>query len=275
MAEAHGGTDASKGGADTPQDGANAPQGRANAPQGRAAVVTGGSRGIGRAIVRRLARDGADVVFGYAHDEEAAAEVVRTVAAEGGRAWALRADLAEPGAAERLMDQAQERLGGLDVLVNNAAARFAPTPLADLDDAQLDAVLAVNTRSAFATVRYAARRMRDGGRIVNISTANTVRPVPGIAAYAASKGALEQLTAVAAVELGPRGITVNTVSPGATDTDLLRGTNPPEALTRVAGLTPLRRLGHPEDIADVVAFLAGPDGRWVTGQNLRATGGLA
>ncbi|MFF2540958.1 glucose 1-dehydrogenase [Kitasatospora sp. NPDC058063] len=242
---------------------------------GKAAVVTGGSRGIGRAVVRRLARDGAQVVLGYAHDERAAAEVVRAVEAEGGRAWALRADLGEAGAAERLMAEAEERLGGLDVLVNNAAGSFTPTPLAELADADLDTLFTVNTRTAFTTVRYAARRMRDGGRIVNISTVNTVRPVPGIAAYAASKGAVEQLTAVAAVELGPRGITVNTVSPGATDTDLLRGTNPPEALDRVAGLTPLRRLGRPEDIADVVAFLAGPEGRWLTGQNLRAAGGLA
>ncbi|MEU4117588.1 glucose 1-dehydrogenase [Kitasatospora sp. NPDC028055] len=242
--------------------------------EGRAAVVTGGSRGIGRAIVERLAREGADVVLGYATDRAAAEAVVDAVAAGGGRAWAVPADLGEPGAAERLMAAAEERLGGLDILVNNAARSFTPTPLADLDDTAFDAVLAVNTRAVFATVRYAARRMRDGGRIVNISSVNTARPVPGIAAYAASKGAVEQLTAVAAAELGPRGITVNTVSPGATDTDLLRATNPPEALDRVAGMTPLRRLGQPEDIADVVAFLAGPDARWITGQNLRATGGL-
>ncbi|MEU4581327.1 glucose 1-dehydrogenase [Kitasatospora aureofaciens] len=242
--------------------------------EGKAAVVTGGSRGIGRAIVERLAREGADVVLGYANDRAAAEAVVGAVAAAGGRAWAVRADLGESGAAEQLMAAAEERLGGLDILVNNAAKSFTPTPLADLDDAAFDAVLSVNTRAVFATVRYAARRMRDGGRIVNISSVNTARAVPGIGAYAASKGAVEQLTAVAAAELGPRGITVNTVSPGATDTDLLRGTNPPEALERVAGLTPLRRLGQPEDIADVVAFLAGPDARWITGQNLRATGGL-
>ena len=242
--------------------------------EGKAAVVTGGSRGIGRAIVERLAREGADVVLGYANDRAAAEAVVGAVAAAGGRAWAVRADLGESGAAERLIAAAEERLGGLDILVNNAAKSFTPTPLADLDDAAFDAVLSVNTRAVFATVRYAARRMRDGGRIVNISSVNTARAVPGIGAYAASKGAVEQLTAVAAAELGPRGITVNTVSPGATDTDLLRGTNPPEALERVAGLTPLRRLGQPEDIADVVAFLAGPDARWITGQNLRATGGL-
>ncbi|ARF82745.1 glucose 1-dehydrogenase [Kitasatospora aureofaciens] len=242
--------------------------------EGKAAVVTGGSRGIGRAIVERLAREGADVVLGYANDRAAAEAVVGAVAAAGGRAWAVRADLGESGAAEQLMAAAEERLGGLDILVNNAAKSFTPTPLADLDDAAFDAVLSVNTRAVLATVRYAARRMRDSGRIVNISSVNTARAVPGIGAYAASKGAVEQLTAVAAAELGPRGITVNTVSPGATDTDLLRGTNPPEALERVAGLTPLRRLGQPEDIADVVAFLAGPDARWITGQNLRATGGL-
>ncbi|CAM5438977.1 3-oxoacyl-ACP reductase OS=Kitasatospora aureofaciens OX=1894 GN=GCM10010502_18940 PE=3 SV=1 [Kitasatospora aureofaciens] len=242
--------------------------------EGKAAVVTGGSRGIGRAIVERLAREGADVVLGYANDRAAAEAVVGAVAAAGGRAWAVRADLGESGAAEQLMAAAEERLGGLDILVNNAAKSFTPTPLADLDDAAFDAVLSVNTRAVLATVRYAARRMRDGGRIVNISSVNTARAVPGIGAYAASKGAVEQLTAVAAAELGPRGITVNTVSPGATDTDLLRGTNPPEALERVAGLTPLRRLGQPEDIADVVAFLAGPDARWITGQNLRAAGGL-
>jgi 3-oxoacyl-[acyl-carrier protein] reductase len=117
--------------------------------------------------------------------------------------------------------------------------------------------------------------MRDGGRIVNISTLNTVMPAPGIALYAASKGAVEQFTAVAARELGSRGITVNTVSPGATDTDLLRSTNPEEALRTVVGMTPLGRLGQPADIADVVAFLAGPDARWLTGQNIHATGGIA
>jgi 3-oxoacyl-[acyl-carrier protein] reductase len=117
--------------------------------------------------------------------------------------------------------------------------------------------------------------MRQGGSIINISTVNTVRPAPGITPYAASKGAMEQLTAVAAHELGPHGITVNTVSPGATDTDLLRATNPAERLETVAAMTPLGRLGHPSDVADVVAFLAGPDSRWITGQNIRASGGIA
>ncbi|WP_179879164.1 MULTISPECIES: SDR family oxidoreductase [unclassified Streptomyces] len=239
------------------------------------AVVTGGSRGIGRAIVERLCRDGADVVFNYATSEEAAADVVRAVRADGGKVRAVCLDLKEPEAPEQLMDAAQVHLGGLDILVNNAAMVFSPAPLAETEVEVFDSVMAVNTRSVFLTMRYAARQMRDGGRIVNISTMNTVRPVPGIGAYAASKGAIEQLTAVAARELGPRGITVNTVSPGATDTDMLRGANPPEALQAVAGMTPLGRLGEASDVAAVVAFLTSPEGRWITGQNLRATGGLA
>ncbi|MCX5384682.1 SDR family NAD(P)-dependent oxidoreductase [Streptomyces sp. NBC_00083] len=239
------------------------------------AVVTGGSRGIGRAIVERLCRDGAEVVFNYATSEEAAADVVRAVQASGGTVRAIRMDLKERDAAERLMEAAEAHLGSLSLLVNNAAVSFTPSPLAETEAEVFDDVMAGNTRSVFLTMRYAARHMRDEGRIVNISTMNTVRPVAGIGPYAASKGAIEQLTAVAARELGPRGITVNTVSPGATDTEMLRGTNPPQALQTVAGMTPLGRLGQPSDVADVVAFLASPDGRWITGQNLRATGGLA
>ncbi|MDT0320093.1 glucose 1-dehydrogenase [Streptomyces millisiae] len=242
---------------------------------GRATLVTGGSRGIGRAIVERLARDGARVVFNYARDEKAAEEVAAGVVAGGGEAHAVRADFAEPAGVRELLERATELLGGdLDILVNNAVLPFMPTPIVDIDDETYDALLTVNLKAPFLTIRHAARTMRDGGRIINISTLNTVRPAPGISLYAASKGGLEQLTAVAAAELGPRGITVNTVSPGATETDLLRDTNPPENLELITRLTPLRRLGEPADVADVVAFLAGPDARWLTGQNLRATGGL-
>lgn len=239
---------------------------------GLTAVVTGGSRGIGRAIVERLCRDGAHVVFTYAG--EAADAVVRQVRAAGGRVRARHADFADPDGPEQFMAWAEEHLGGLDILVNNAATAHTPTPLADTDVAVFDTVMAVNARAVFLTMRYAARHMRDNGRIVNISTSNTTRAAPGIGPYAASKGAIEQLAAVAARELGPRGITVNTVSPGATDTELLRSANPPQALAAVPGMTPLGRLGRPADIADVVAFLVSRDGRWVTGQNLRVTGGL-
>jgi 3-oxoacyl-[acyl-carrier protein] reductase len=241
---------------------------------GKAAVVTGGSRGIGRAIVERLARDGAEVVFGYARNAEAAAEVERTVAKAGGSAHAVAADLGEPDGVVRLFEQAAKHLDGLDILVNNAAGNFPPALLVDVSEEYYDRMMAVNAKAPFLALQYAARHMRDGGRIINISTLNTVLPGPGISVYAGSKGALEQFTAVAAHELGPRGITVNTVSPGATDTDLLRSTNTPEGLEMFKRFTPLGRLGEPADVADVVAFLAGPDGRWMTGQNLRAAGGV-
>ncbi|WTP98776.1 SDR family oxidoreductase [Streptomyces anulatus] len=233
---------------------------------GKAAVVTGGSRGIGRAIVLRLARDGAAVVFNYAQNRDAADEVVRQAEKAGGKVIAVQLDLAGPSAAEELLATAERQLGGLDILVNNAALHTEVVLIAQTTEADFDRVMAVNAKSVFLTMRYAARRMRDGGRIVNISTLNTVFPAPGNAPYAASKGALEQLTLVASRELGVRGITVNSVSPGATDTDLLNVANEPEKLAMAIGMTSLGRLGQPEDLADVVAFLAGPDGRWLTGR---------
>ncbi|MGW0608282.1 SDR family oxidoreductase [Streptomyces sp. NPDC002640] len=242
---------------------------------GKAAVVTGGSRGIGRAIVERLVRDGAQVVFTYARDERAAAEVERTVSAPGagpGSAHAVRGDLSRHNTATRLMEYAHRRLGALDILVNNAA-HASMTPIRELDWHEYDRLMTLNTKSVFRTVQFAARHMRDHGRVINISTVGTRRAWPGSAAYAASKGAVEQLTAVAARELGDRGITVNTVSPGATDTDLLRSANTDETLAAVARATALGRLGLPGDIADAVGLLAAPDARWITGKNIRVDGG--
>jgi 3-oxoacyl-[acyl-carrier protein] reductase len=237
---------------------------------GKGAVVTGGSRGIGRAIVARLVADGARVVFSYRQDERGAEQVV---AETTGRAVAVQVDLGVPEDLERLFEEIEKRLDGLDILVNNAAMNL-PRPIAETPDEEYDRVMAVNAKAVFRTIQYAARHMREGGRIVNLSTANTSFAVPGVSVYAGSKAAVEQFTRVAAKELGGRGITVNTVSPGATDTDLLRGTNTQEGLDFSVSLTPLGRLGQPADIADVVAFLVGPDGRWVTGQNLVASGGL-
>lgn len=242
---------------------------------GKAAVITGGSRGIGRAIVERLTRDGAQVVFGYARNDDAATEVEQAVAAAGGHAYGVRSDLGQPDGVATLFAGAARHLDGLDILVNNAAAPFAPTPLTELAEEHFDEVMAVNVKAVLHTLQHAAKHMRDDGRVVNLSTINTVLSSAGISAYAASKGAVEQLTLVAARELGGRGITVNTVSPGATDTELLRATNSAEGLEQVVRLTPLGRLGQTADVADVVAFLAGPDGRWLTGQNLRAGGGIA
>ena len=235
---------------------------------GRTAVVTGGSRGIGRAIVERLARDGARVVFGYrSRDDEAKAVESAVPSARG-----VRADLGEPGAVVALLEEAGDEL---DILVCNAAESFGSVRIADVSEADYDRIFAVNAKATFLAVQYAARHMRDGGRIITISTLNTVRQAPGGSLYAGSKGAVEQFTAVAARELGARGITANVVSPGATDTELLRSTNPPEALDMAAQMSPLGRIGQPADVADVVAFLAGPDGRWMTGQNLHAGGGIS
>ncbi|HEY3753928.1 MAG TPA: SDR family oxidoreductase [Pseudonocardiaceae bacterium] len=237
---------------------------------GKAAVVTGGARGIGRAIVMRLAADGASVVFSFASNQQAADDVV---AAGQGRVHAVRADQGDPADQRRLFEVAQERLGGLDILVNNAAIS-PPTPILAVTPEDYDRVMNVNARGPFFAIQHAGRVLRDGGRIINISTINTALPPPGGALYAASKAALELFSGVAAIEFGPRGITVNSVSPGATDTDLLRESNPGVTFESVIEQTPLRRLGVPADIANVVAFLAGPDSKWVTGQNIRATGGL-
>jgi len=232
---------------------------------GKTALVTGGSRGIGRAIVRRLAGLGATVVFTYRENRAAAEEV----AAETG-ATAVRADQADLASLDAMFEPVAD---GLDILVNNAAIN-PNAPIADLTAAEFDRVFTVNVKFPGLAMSRAATLLRDNGRVINLSTLNTAVPAPNCVLYIASKAALEQFTAVAAREFGPRGITVNTVSPGATDTDLLRATNPPEALPRAAAMTALQRLGRPDDIAAVVAFLAGPDSGWITGQNIRATGGL-
>lgn len=241
---------------------------------GKAAIVTGGSRGIGAAIVRRLAGDGAAVVFSYRKNDEAAQAVVDDVEWAGGKAWAVQADQADPDAIENLFAEADRHFAaGLDILVNNAG--FAVPQLIEaitVDD--YDHTMAVNARGPFLAMRHAAPRLRDGGRIVNVSTVLTARAGAGEALYAASKAVVEQFTRAACHELGARGITVNAVSPGFTETDLFHQNAAEGVAAAIARMTPLRRLGRPADIAAVVAFLAGPDGGWVTGQNITADGGL-
>lgn len=235
---------------------------------GKGALVTGGSRGIGRAVVERLTADGAEVVFSYRGSAEAAARV-----AELTGALAVQADQARKEDLERLFGAAEQRLPGVDIVVMNAAEGGSGL-LAEVAEETYERVFAVNARAVFLALRWASGVMRDGGRIVNVSTLNTAIAAPGVGLYAASKAAAEQFVKVAARELGGRGITANTVSPGATDTDMLHAANTPEALARVPAFTALGRIGRPDDIASVVAFLAGPDGRWVTGQNILATGGM-
>jgi 3-oxoacyl-[acyl-carrier protein] reductase len=240
---------------------------------GKGALVTGGSRGIGRAIVRRLAADGAAVVFSYLQNEAAAQGVVREVAEAGGRAFAVRADQGSLDDLRRLSGQAGEHLDGLDIVVINAASGVGGM-IDKVTEDDYDRFMAAHAKGPFFLIQHAGRALRDGGRIIAISTLNTRLHPPGGALYTGAKGALENFTAVAAIEFGSRGITANVVSPGATDTEMLRAANPGETFEEEVAHTALRRLGQPEDIAAVVAFLAGPDSGWISGQNLSADGGL-
>lgn len=242
---------------------------------GKSAIVTGGSRGIGRAVVRRLAAEGAHVAFSYLSNESAASEVVDQVAGHGGKALAVQADQGSIEDLDRLFDLAGRWLGGLDIAVCSAA-ESVPIPIGEVTEQSYDRLMAVNAKGPFFVIKHAARSLHHGGRIIGISSLDTVLHSPGGAIYSASKAALEQFIMVAAIELGPRGITANIVSPGATDTDLLRSANPGETFETepLIEQTALGRLGTPQDIAGVVAFLAGPDGGWVTGQNIGANGGF-
>jgi len=237
------------------------------------ALVTGSSRGIGRSIATRLGQDGFDVVVNYRTGRAAAEEVVADIEAKGGRALAVQADVTDPARLRGLFDAAEEAFGGLDVLVGNVGvARFGT--LAEFTDEDYDLVFATNTRATFVALREAARRVRDGGRIVIISSGAAVTSRVAGGVYAASKAAGDALVRSAAKELGPRGVTVNSVLPGATRTDAFAAGSTEERVARTIADTPLGRLGEPEDIAGIVSFLASGDARWLTGQAIHAGGGL-
>jgi 3-oxoacyl-[acyl-carrier protein] reductase len=243
---------------------------------GRTALVTGASRGIGRAIAERLAADGALVAVHYGSNETAARETVAAIEKAGGQAFAVRADLSETAELDVLFAGLQDGLAGrpLDVLVNNAAVTSYTATIegATLDD--FDRLFAVNVRAPLFLIQRALPLMPDGGRIVNVSSGVTWFARPEVV-YAMTKGALNVLTRSLAQTQGPRGITVNTVSPGITETEMNAWlTESPEDARRVAAMTALGRHGQPADIADAVAFFASDDGRWVTGQTLEVNGGL-
>jgi 3-oxoacyl-[acyl-carrier protein] reductase len=240
----------------------------------RVAIVTGASRGIGAEIARRLARDGCSIAVNYSTRPEAAQSVVDQIAAAGGRAVAIQADVSRAAEVAGLFDRTDALLGPPTLVVSNAGI-MTVSPIADMDDADFDAMLAINLKGVFNMLREAARRLPWGGRIITISTTQTRLASPGYGPYAASKAGVELLTQILAKELGGRGITVNAVAPGPTATDLFFEGKSPELIERIAKAAPLERLGRPEDIAGVVAMLASRDGDWINGQTIFVNGGVA
>jgi len=237
--------------------------------KGKNALVTGSSRGIGRAIADRLAADGAAVVINYTRNEQPAQAVVDNIVAKGGKAIAIQGDISKPAEMGRLFSEAEKAMGQLDIVVANAGVYIAK-PFVENTEADYDYIFNINTKGVFFTLQEAARRVREGGRIVVVSTGGTKMLFPNNSLYLGSKGAIEQFARTLAIELGPRNVTVNVLSPGFTDTDMM----PEEYREYGASLSPFKRVGTPEDVAEVAAFLASDAARWVTGQNLQAGGGV-
>jgi 3-oxoacyl-[acyl-carrier protein] reductase len=239
----------------------------------RVAIVTGASRGIGAAVAERLAIDGFTVVINYSGDTKSAEALARRIEDKGGRALTAKADVSDPNAVRGTFDAAEAAFGGVDVLVNNAGI-MKLAKIADSDDALFDQQIAVNLKGSFNAMREAGKRLRDGGRIVNFSTSVVGTRLETYGVYAATKSAIETMTAILSKEMRGRHITVNAVAPGPTSTDLFLHGKSPELIDRLAKMNPLERLGTPQDIAAAVSFLVGPDGSWINGQVLRANGGM-
>lgn len=237
--------------------------------EGKAALITGGSRGIGRAIAERLAADGATVVVNYARNKESAQEVVSGIVAKGGKALAVQADVSNHAQIRRLFSDAEKAVGPLDIVVANAGVHIEK-PLIENTEADYNYVFDINTKGVFFILQEAAGRVRPGGRIIVVSTGGTKMHSPNMSLYLGSKGAIEQFARSLAMELGPRNVTVNILSPGFTDTDML----PEQYRAYGASLSPFNRVGTPQEVADVSAFLASDASRWITGENIQAGGGV-
>ena len=240
--------------------------------ESRTAIVTGASKGIGAAVAKRLAADGFRTIVNYASSAAEAEEVVAAVKAAGGRARAVAADVADPSAVRRLFDVAEAEFGPVDVLVNNAGI-FKLAPLAEVSDEDYQRQIAVNLTGTFNGLREGAKRVRDGGRIISLSTSVIGNYFPAYGVYAATKAAVEAMTHVLAKELGARGVTVNAVAPGPVATELFLTGRSEEFIQRMTKDIPLGRLGEPDDIARVVSFLASPESGWINGQVIKANGG--
>lgn len=239
----------------------------------KVAVVTGSSRGIGAAIATSLATTGCRVVVNYINNEIEANHVVSKIERKGGQAVAIRANVSVTAEASALFDQAAALFGGVDILINNAGI-MQLSPIADMDDSSFDKQIAINLKGTFNTLRLAANRLREGGRIVNLSSSVVGLKLETYGVYAATKSAVESLTAILSKELRGRKITVNAVAPGPTATDLFLEGKPSHIIEKLSKMPPLERLGDPDDIAKTVSFLASSDGEWINGQVLRVNGGI-
>ena len=242
-----------------------------NKLEGKIAIVTGASNGIGRAVAERLAQDGATVVVNYGKSADKGKAVVAGIVSRGGNAVAIQADMSQVADVRRLVQDTVTKFGRLDILVNNAGM-FMYKPLVETTEEEFDRMFALNAKGPYFALQEAAKVIKEGGRIVNISTDGTHIGFAGATVYLGSKGALEQFTKGLAHELASKGVTVNTVSPGFTDTAMM----PADPAFRQTGeqASPLKRLGTPKDIADVVAFVVSEEARWLTGQNVHAGGGV-
>ena len=242
--------------------------------KGKIAIVTGASRGIGRAAAIRLGADGFSVVVGYGREQAKAEQAVSAIKEQGGKAFALAADVGSEADVRRLFEHAEKEFGRIDVVVN-CAGIMPLSPIAQGDVDAFDRTMATNLRGTFLVFSEAARRLADGGRIIAFSTSAIAKSFPTYGAYVASKAGVESLVHVLANELRGRNITVNAIAPGPVETDMFLTGKTPEQIAQLAKLAPLERIGRTDDIAGLVSFLAGPDGGWINSQVLRANGGYA